>query len=92
MFITNQDYETDFDQDLPTSERGDINSNITEERQKILDEIKEAQEELNFLSEYEELLNCDFEEVTNGGVYGNILQRIEQQILVAKTIVSQLED
>ena len=35
---------------------------LTEEHKKLLEEIKDAEEELNFLAEYEELLQCDLEE------------------------------
>jgi hypothetical protein len=51
---------------------------ITEEHQQLLDEIRDAEEELNFLTEYEELLQCDLEEAQNGGVYGTILERIQK--------------
>jgi flagellar biosynthesis chaperone FliJ len=57
----------------------------------LLEDIKDAEDELNFLSEYEELLECDLEETKQGGVYGNILERIQEQIVKAENVIDMLE-
>lgn len=57
----------------------------------MLEDIKDAEDELNFLSEYEELLECDLEETKQGGVYGNILERIQEQIVKAENVIDMLE-
>jgi len=57
----------------------------------LLEEIKDAEEELKFLSEYHEILECDLEELKNGGVYSNILERIQQQIVKAEKLTEVLE-
>ena len=62
-----------------------------EEEKKLLEEIKDAEEELKFLSEYHEILECDLEELKNGGVYSNILERIQQQIVKAEKLTEVLE-
>lgn len=64
---------------------------ISDEHNQLLEQINDTEEELNFLSEYEELLQCDLEEVKHGGVYGNILERIQEQISKAENIVELLE-
>jgi len=51
---------------------------MTPELEKIYDEIKDAEEELDFLTEYEELLQCDLEETKQEGVYGDILVRLQK--------------
>lgn len=58
---------------------------------KLLEEIKDAEEELKFLSEYHEILECDLEELKNGGVYSNILDRIKQQIVKAEKLTQAIE-
>lgn len=50
---------------------------LSDEHKKLLEQIKDAEEELNFLSEYEGLLQCDLEEANNGGVYGDFYDRIQ---------------
>ena len=62
-----------------------------EEEKKLLEEIRDAEEELKFLSEYHEILECDLEELKNGGVYSNILERIQQQIVKAEKLTEVLE-
>lgn len=57
----------------------------------MLEEIKDAEEELKFLSEYHEILECDLEELKNGGVYSNILERIQQQIVKAEKLAEVIE-
>jgi flagellar biosynthesis chaperone FliJ len=64
---------------------------LSEEHTQLLEQIKDAEEELNFLAEYEELLQCDLEETKNGGVYGDIFERLQQQISKAENIVDILE-
>lgn len=58
----------------------------------MLEEIKDAEEELKFLSEYHEILECDLEELKNGGVYSNILERIQQQIVKAEKLTELMEN
>ena len=62
-----------------------------EEEKKLLEEIKDAEEELNFLSDYHEILECDLEELKNGGVYSNILERIQQQIAKAEKLAELMD-
>jgi len=62
-----------------------------EEEKKLLEEIKDAEEELKFLSEYHEILECDLEELKNGGVYSNILERIQQQIVKAEKLTELMD-
>lgn len=64
---------------------------MSPEVKKMYEEIKDAEEELDFLSEYEELLQCDLEETKQGGVYGDILERLQKQIHQAENIVEFLD-